>query len=190
MSKKPETLADRVRRAVYKTGLSQAEFARQAKIKLRTLQDVLGGKSTNPERATLQGISVRSGVSIDELVTGTALAEPEKPHIIEARIETILAKHEERLKTDSDYRTLHNISEGRLKEIDRLKHELATSAVALKKIPPEITEFWKHSPPRVKFACMYLLTENKQFLVSLSETLRADIRTLARALRPARKARA
>lgn len=56
--------------AVEKTGLSQVEFARQAKIKPRTLQDVLGGQSANPEMSTLQGISERSGVSIDELVFG------------------------------------------------------------------------------------------------------------------------
>lgn len=65
-----ETLADRVKIAVESTGLTIPNFSKEAKISQRTLEDVMYGKSENPEMATLQGISERSGISIDELVFG------------------------------------------------------------------------------------------------------------------------
>lgn len=70
MAKLVETLADRVKIAVESSGLTVAEFSKEAKIKQRTLEDVMYGNSKNPEMATLQGISERSGISIDELVFG------------------------------------------------------------------------------------------------------------------------
>lgn len=72
---KVETLATRAKKAVEATGLTQPEFAQKAGLKsTRTLQDAIGGKSPNPELATIQGISHASGVSLDELVFGEPIS--------------------------------------------------------------------------------------------------------------------
>jgi transcriptional regulator with XRE-family HTH domain len=70
MSKDLETLAGRVKAAVKETKLSHPKFAEMAKMKLRSLQDVIYGQSLDPQMSTLQAISKHSGVPLDHLVFG------------------------------------------------------------------------------------------------------------------------
>lgn len=162
MDKPSKTLADRARQAVDSTGLNQAEFANEAGIKLRTLQEILGGRSTNPEMSTLQGISERSGMSLDELVFGLSLAREPSSDLSSGITSADLAKSEQRI-------------------IEALRSPAAPyiSNPSLQKMSVS----WISAGPLLQSVALYLITKSPDDRERIHEELRNEVDQLAEHIR-------
>lgn len=61
-------IADNVRKARKKSGLSQDKLAREAGVAYNTIVKIESGENKNPTIETLRNIAKALGVSVDELI--------------------------------------------------------------------------------------------------------------------------
>jgi transcriptional regulator with XRE-family HTH domain len=65
---KPMSLAERVRQARERAGLSQQALAVRAGLSLSALVKIEGGRNEDPRLSTVRALSAALGVAIDDLV--------------------------------------------------------------------------------------------------------------------------
>lgn len=162
-----ELVAWNVRLKMDSLKLSQKDLAKKLEITHEHLNKVLNGKRSITKSSLLSKIAQELGLQEVEIF--------QDPMIKKA--------YEADLKVDQEH-----IKSLRRRN-DLLEKEVEVSKERLKKIPPEVIEFWPKVRPHLRLACLAILTGEKQFVSSLSETLRADLQSLFQALGLARKDR-